>query len=552
MKRILTFLLFVILIGATYRVWLPTGIVFTAKVDTDVAFPAQVFYTESANEGFSQKKSISFSVPGGRSLVWRLVPVDRIERVRFDFGSAPGRARLSDVRLLGRERIELDADDFTFSSGIEAHEKGGDGSLEVRFSESDPYVHCTRALHAEGAARIQNLWPTSPLLILWALMLWVVARFSINIASGAWDSVRRAVKGSCEPRDGARRIVSLDCLRTIAFLAVVFAHVLAQGDSSAVPRWAALDTIHWGPLGVAAFFILSGVSLSIGSMREGEGFASFYRKRLRAILPPFWFAYFVCAMVTFCIDRTMALRSDWLFVPPTLFGMDGYLSTRLPTCYLVGEWFVGCLLLVYLFAPALHRAVSRRPVLSLAVLFALATASLRFTHRFVDLIPFLSRRPYFNVLTHLFEFAFGMAFFLHVRPGFRRYATAAACSAVYLAVYFALAPRPFFLSSPTGILANVALFCCLCFCFDLLRYSDPVSKALSTIGKATYLAFLFHHRVIVWLIRSGEPLDGEKAVWAACLVASASILLAELCKRPTAALTEVVFGKKEERPVSTC
>lgn len=550
MKRIATLLVFLVLFAATSRVWVPSGIAFSAETDSENRFTARIYYAESKDDAFSEERAVSVFVDEGPCRIWRLIPVRRIERLRFDFGDAPGNVRISRIEVLGRTREKLNAGDFVFSPDVEERTAEKDGTLAIRSGKPDPHMVCRRNLGMEGAVRPGNFWQTSPLVLLWALALFVFSRFAVGFAAGALNSFRRAA-GPREAGCAAGRIVSFDFIRIGAFLLIVLAHVLEWGDSAGIPGWATLDSVHWGRLGVAVFFILSGASLSIGSLREDEGFLPFYRKRLRAILPPFWFAYFVCAMVAFWRSRAIALGADWISVPPTLFGMDGYLNTRLPTSYRgVGEWFVGCLLLVYLCAPAIHRAVKNRPVFTLIGLYALGVAALRYSVRLSDAVPIFNKIAHFNVLPHLFGFAFGMTFFLHVRPFFRRYAAAAAAAAVLIVAYVASAPRPLFVCDPFGIPASAALFTVVCFIFDHVPCSAPCSETAGLIGKASYLAFLFHHRAIFRFLRSGEPLDGARTVYAVLLVASSTLLLAVLCQKPVAALTDIVFGKRPAKAAS--
>lgn len=549
-KRLATLLVFLVLLAATRSVWIPSGIAFTAETEAEKHFSARIYYTEREGEAFSEERAVSVFVDKGRFRVWRLIPVRRIKRLRFDFGEAPGSVRVSRIKVLGRTRAKLNAGDFVFSPDVEERTAEKDGTLAIRSEKPDPHMVCRHPLDMEGTVRLGNVWQTSPLVVLWALVLFVFSRFVVRMAAGAWVLFRQSAK-SPDVRNASGRIVAFDFIRIAAFLLIVLAHVLEWGDSSGVPGWATLDSVHWGRLGVAIFFILSGASLSVGSLRNGTGFLPFYRKRLRAILPPFWFAYFVCAMVAFGRSRAMAMGSDWISVPPTLFGMDGYLNTRLPTCYRnVGEWFVGCLLLVYLCAPAIHRAVKNRPVFTLIGLYALGVAALRYSVRLSDAVPIFNKISHFNVLPHLFGFAFGMTFFLHVRPFFRRYAAAAAAAAVLIVAYVASAPRPLFVCDPFGIPASAALFTVVCFIFDHVPCSAPCSETAGLIGKASYLAFLFHHRAIFRFLRSGEPLDGARTVYAVLLVASSTLLLAVLCQKPVAALTDIVFGKRPAKAAS--
>ena len=545
MKNLVAVLAAAALAAATYRVWVPHGVAFMAETDADEPFIAQIFFTGESDDPFAPEHSTSVFVDEGRFRVWCLLPTNTVGRLRFDFGNGPGQVTISDIKLRGRSVEALAVSDFIFSPDVKRHKVGGDGVLSVAFRNGDPYMVYGKSLHVEGSTGIRSLWQRSPLIVLWMLAIFVAVRLLAGVLAGAFEKARANWTGCAPPLGEAGRIVSLDAIRILAFFAIVLSHVLAHGDAAEVPQWATVECTQWGRLGVALFFFLSGAALSIRSLgRRGEGFRTFYAKRLRALLPPFWVAYFVCAMVAFWLGRGMAFGNDWLEITPTLFGMDGYLFSRLPTRCLVGEWYVGCLLLAYILAPWLHRVVLKQPIASLAALLATEWLALRYALPVSDAIPFFNKVAHFNVLPHLLEFASGMAFISCVRPNARRYAAAFGCAALYLAVYIPLAPRPLFVCDPAGSLASIALFIALCFIFDSVAFSPPLGRAIGSIGKATYLAFLFHHRVIAWFFRPGEPLDGEKVIYATALVSSASLLLARLFEKPSEALADVVFGEK--------
>jgi peptidoglycan/LPS O-acetylase OafA/YrhL len=101
----------------------------------------------------------------------------------------------------------------------------------------------------------------------------------------------------------SRRFASIDALRGLAALGVVFSHISQHQSfvqTPATPFWlgAALDqACSYGRVGVTLFFVISGFCIHLrwaSIRREGRDahidFASFWKKRFRRLYPPFFVA----------------------------------------------------------------------------------------------------------------------------------------------------------------------------------------------------------------------------------------------------------------------
>lgn len=119
--------------------------------------------------------------------------------------------------------------------------------------------------------------------------------------------------GACRAngaRPDARRLDYLDGLRALAALYVLVSHVFVN----VVPIWDARAAANferepWSPLGalflfaryaVDVFIVLSGFCLMLPVARSGSlsgGAGRFYAKRVRRIIPPYYAAILVCALV---------------------------------------------------------------------------------------------------------------------------------------------------------------------------------------------------------------------------------------------------------------
>ena len=119
-----------------------------------------------------------------------------------------------------------------------------------------------------------------------------------------------------------------------------------------------------GMIACALFILISGATLAL-SKREEDIF-TFYKKRLVRVLIPFYIAYIICFIIRVINSSTIHIfagLAKWRFIF-TLMGMDEYLNAcGVPTFTLgVGEWFLGCIILCYLFYPLLKILHKKHPI----------------------------------------------------------------------------------------------------------------------------------------------------------------------------------------------
>lgn len=156
----------------------------------------------------------------------------------------------------------------------------------------------------------------------------------------------------------------IDGLRVLGTIAVFVYHLNDQlitlNENYGVPLSPAaiLPTkafgIGLGQAAVALFFVISGFVLMYTTSDSRLDVSRYAKRRILDIFPFFYSAY----IVAFFIVALAGIRliqgplSAWKLIF-TIFGLDGYLSCYpspfSPNWYLVGEWYLGCLILLYCF-----------------------------------------------------------------------------------------------------------------------------------------------------------------------------------------------------------
>lgn len=288
------------------------------------------------------------------------------------------------------------------------------------------------------------------------------------------------------------RLFYLDFVRAIAAIAIVITHFNARYlylDPPA-PEKTVLTTnvgnLYIGDWGVSLFFIISGAALMYVYEEKCE-LKKFYKKRFFSIYPMFWIAYAVVFVLSVWRNHGMigAGIPKWRLVF-SLFGFDGLLMANgYPTFYLLGEWFLGVIILIYLIFPLLRKLMNEKPLLLLAASLICYVAGLLVCSRIAYPIA---------VPTVLFiripELVFGMFFVkYHWKSNWK---TAVAAFLVIVANGLI---RPEISSSIQTTYVGIASFLVLVYLSDILE-CPVVRFVCGKLSKYSYAIFLVHHVVI--------------------------------------------------------
>lgn len=205
----------------------------------------------------------------------------------------------------------------------------------------------------------------------------------------------------------SRRIEGLDFARFFAAFGVFLYHFSCEAKCEWFRRWfVSYANGLWGGPFVGLFLMLSGALLYL-HYDESIDVAAFYRKRWRAIYPEFWIAFLVIYAKNVVRRRALFYMGNPLLLILSVLGLDGYFLYRFPNYYLIGEWFLGAIAMLYLLFPLLRLAFRRAP--------ALLTAALLLGCLIIEQTDFFLIRPERNLIFCAFEFVLGMLLMKHAR-----------------------------------------------------------------------------------------------------------------------------------------
>lgn len=168
------------------------------------------------------------------------------------------------------------------------------------------------------------------------------------------------------------RLIYIDLIRLFACLCIITVHFNAtvsgfelfgkfQYENSLVPN--RYFGVYLGEIGVSLFFLISGAALMISN--ETTSLKDFYKKRFLNIYPMFWIAFAAATGLSFILDKRLAAVPAWKIIF-SIIGYDGYLQTLgllHGSFYQIGEWFLGCIITLYIIWPLLRKGMKAVPAL---------------------------------------------------------------------------------------------------------------------------------------------------------------------------------------------
>ena len=311
-----------------------------------------------------------------------------------------------------------------------------------------------------------------------------------------------------------KRISGVDELRGLLALGIILFHYFAMGKYYGT--WMTHNaTSDWGSIIVYVFFIVSGICLY--KSNRDITIRQFYFKRWKALYPAFYIAWVAVYIIRTATTGSFNPDGASLWtIPLTIAGVDGYFLYLGPNFYLIGEWFLGAIIFLYLLYPLTIRFFKKAPVASLIFLFLL-TAWAGTTDIFTILAPR-------NIICCLTGFVIGM--FLGWKDILLDNKWVALLSGS-IAIILLLIPLKYVIPQILLILlCSSALFLSLRFLFDHL--GGGIFRVFKWLGGVSYEIFLVQHIVIIIFYKYANPQNWGTSVVGAILVSLAAIISAKL------------------------
>lgn len=284
------------------------------------------------------------------------------------------------------------------------------------------------------------------------------------------------------------RIIWLDIVRAFSVVLIICTHfndAVASREISIANRAYLIPSTFangtFGTLGVSLFFIISGASLMYTYSEEFD-IKTYFLKRFKGIYPMFWLAYAGAFLYYFWKCKRIIFNAEkWTFLL-TILGFDGYFNYKVRTYYLLGEWFLGCIILMYILFPVIRKFYKKNAYLFLGIYLIIYVLVVWY-------YPFemsISR----NFFTRLLDFCFGM-FVIDKMKKMKFYYVIPAGIVFLFFLLYKLPDKGMYAITLMGISAFIIVVA-----ISEKIKKESVIKLCQTVGKYSYGIFLVHHIII--------------------------------------------------------
>lgn len=142
-----------------------------------------------------------------------------------------------------------------------------------------------------------------------------------------------------------QRLSGIIFTRAFCSLGIVIFHFFCHSKRKLVFLMATANS-SWGFMFVTTFFSISGTVLyynypKINSIKR------FYFKRWKSIFPSYYVCYIIFFIKNIIIHGKIFYNGHWSRLIFPLFGLGGYLKYIFNSYHLIGEWFLGAIIIIY-------------------------------------------------------------------------------------------------------------------------------------------------------------------------------------------------------------
>lgn len=319
---------------------------------------------------------------------------------------------------------------------------------------------------------------------------------------------------------GKKKVVldQFDFIRAIACLGIVLYHFAVEyGWPDIFNNY--VGGVTYGDIYVTVFFFISG-ALLFYNHSEVDDLKLFYKKRALSIFPAFYIAWGLMYIRDVLRYKSLFYRGNPASIILSLIGMDGYLAFKINDYYILGEWFIGAIILLYILYPLLTWMKREYKWVTFGLVILLYILSLK-----INLTGMVSFRM---LPSCLISFYAGMLFVEHRKRAEKYWWIAG----ILLVILKCIEP------GNMNIKGHIAGFLMAYMLYGIGTYLmkiNIINKVMKFIGGISYEAFLTHHVTICLFIKF-VPADATVMMRVILLIAIlaatgiSAVVLKQVCK----------------------
>lgn len=311
------------------------------------------------------------------------------------------------------------------------------------------------------------------------------------------------------------RIIPFDFIRAICAIGIVVFHFFCHTSNREFLLFYSNANCDWGYVIVNIFFVLSGAAIyynnsTISSLKK------FYYKRWKSLFPMFYISFFIFFLFRIINNHNIFYGGNPLKLLLSLIGLDGYTLEIIPNYYILGEWFLGAIIILYVLYPVVLKAFNKAQYATTIVCIALFVLCL-----FVDLTGISTSRKVFSCLI---SFEFGMLIMKNKQLLTNK---PVVIVSFIISVIICLIKLPINANILAHILSLV-LFFVMYYIGNYVMKSKFLNKSISFVSKISYPIFLLQHLIILYLLRIYSPQEPVMIILGLIVTIAVTIVSAKI------------------------
>lgn len=314
------------------------------------------------------------------------------------------------------------------------------------------------------------------------------------------------------------RLYNIEFVRAICAIGIIFFHFSLSSAcvNSSIIQVCAKEC--FGEIIVTVFFILSGGMLYLNNPTLPSPI-SFYKKRIRSLYPAYYLGYIITTAILLATGYTYYRGQKLWTVILTLLGVDGYFKYLGDNFYMLGEWFLGAIIILYLMYPILTFLINRIEAITAVIILG------AFIWINVDNIFVISL--FRNMISCILSFYLGMLFFKH-RSFIENKWTTIVAALIFIVIALFIYPTSLSQAQDNIYmhLCGIAAFILLYQLGRIFTVLTPLRTFFSFLGGLSYEIFLFQHSVISFVLSRNNPMGRTETYTVFVLITIVTILLA--------------------------
>ena len=290
------------------------------------------------------------------------------------------------------------------------------------------------------------------------------------------------------------KIINIIFMRACCCIGIVVFHYFCHSNG----KFKFLHTTansDFGFMFVTSFFCISGFVLYY-KYPEIFSIKQFYYKRWKQILVPYYICYIYCFFQeSFRLKRIVFSRNLQKFLL-NIFGLDGYFLYRIRTHYLIGEWFLGAIIIIYILYPLILFLTNKINTFINITLLCIFYFIMYYQSKFFII------KPTINIITCIASFYFGMVLFR-----FKLYFLYNNKAIIIFSLLLFLLCTIRININFNIIIFQLQGFCLFIFLFKIGYYvmNTKLHLIFDEINNISYGIYLFQHRLILDILSIYNP-----------------------------------------------